>query len=283
MSHVEEVREAVRAVNGPPGSQSLDDSSLRPLLQQLARYWWVELLLGVFWVVVAIVVLKFNHSSVVTVGVLTGIMFLVFAAEEFLLAVLDKGASRWVWVLFGVLLAASGIVALIHPEATFAGFADILGFVFLMIGILWTVQAFAERVFNDLWWLGLISGILMVGLAFWVSGQFFLTRAATTQVFGDATGGLPKEHVVAVFVDDAEVVEGQPRGLDGAITVTGAVKSSRELGTFHTRGTAAKLISGLKLLDSFDSLALLRESAQIDRLCWRVAATAVQVGLRRVP
>ena len=45
-------------------------------------------------------------------------------------------------MLFGVLLAASGIVALIHPEATFAGFADILGFVFLMIGILWTVQAF---------------------------------------------------------------------------------------------------------------------------------------------
>ena len=75
MSHVEEVREAVRAVNVPPGSQSLDDSRLRPLLQQLARYWWVELLLGVFWVVVAIVV----FTSVVTVGVLTGIMFLVFA------------------------------------------------------------------------------------------------------------------------------------------------------------------------------------------------------------
>ena len=29
-------------------------------------------------------------------------------------------------MLFGVLLAASAIVALIHPEATFAGFADIL-------------------------------------------------------------------------------------------------------------------------------------------------------------
>jgi uncharacterized membrane protein HdeD (DUF308 family) len=84
----------------------------------------------------------------VTVGVLTGIMFLVFAAEEFLLAVLDKRASRWIWELFGVLLTASGIVALIHPEATFAGFADILGFVFLMIRILWTVQAFAERAFT---------------------------------------------------------------------------------------------------------------------------------------
>ena len=76
-------------MNGPPGSQSLDGSSLRPLLRQLARYWWVELLLGVFWVIVAIVVLKFNHAPVVTVGVLTGIMFLVFAAEEFLLAVLE--------------------------------------------------------------------------------------------------------------------------------------------------------------------------------------------------
>ena len=182
MSHVEEVREAVRAVNGPPGSQSLDDSSLRTLLHSSHSTGGWSCGGGVL-VVLAIVVLKFNHASVVTVGVLTGIMFLLVAAEEFLLAVLDKGAGRWAWALFGALLAASGIVALIHPEATFAGFADILGFVFLMIGILWTVQAFAERVFNDLWWLSLISGILMVGLAFWVSGQFFLTRAATLLVF----------------------------------------------------------------------------------------------------
>jgi hypothetical protein len=63
MSHVGEAREAVRAVNGAPGSSSLDDSSVRPLLHQLARYWWVELLLGVFWVVVAIVVLKVNATT----------------------------------------------------------------------------------------------------------------------------------------------------------------------------------------------------------------------------
>ena len=52
-----------------------------------------------------------------------------------------------------------------------------------MIGILWMVQAFTERVFNPLWWLGLISGVLMVILAFWVSGQFFLDRAVTLLVF----------------------------------------------------------------------------------------------------
>jgi uncharacterized membrane protein HdeD (DUF308 family) len=155
---------------------------LRPFLAQVARYWWVELLVGVLWVVIALVVLKFNHASVVTVGVLTGIMFLLFAAEEFALAALDR-SLRWMWALFGILLTAAGIVALIHPRNTFAGFADILGFVFLLIGIIWMIQAFTERAFNDLWWLGLISGILMVVLAFWVSGEFFLDRAFTLLLF----------------------------------------------------------------------------------------------------
>ena len=52
-------------------------------------------------------------------------------------------------MLFGVLLAASEIVAPMHPEATFAGFADILGLpVFLMIGILWTVRGFCRACFQ---------------------------------------------------------------------------------------------------------------------------------------
>jgi hypothetical protein len=61
-------------------------------------------------------------------------------------------------------MTAARIVALIHPEATFAGLADILGFVFLLIGVLWMVQAFMERVLNPFWWMTLISGILMVGI-----------------------------------------------------------------------------------------------------------------------
>ena len=182
MSQDIDVRKVAEQLNGPPGSQSIANPVLRPFLAQIARYWWVELLVGVLWVVIAVVVLKFNNASVITVGVLTGIMFLLFAAEEFAVAALDRSA-RWVWGLFGVLLTAAGVVALIHPRNTFAGFADILGFVFLLIGTLWMIQAFTERVFNPLWWLGLISGILMVVLAFWVSGEFFLERAATLLVF----------------------------------------------------------------------------------------------------
>jgi uncharacterized membrane protein HdeD (DUF308 family) len=153
------------------------------VLAPLARFWWLELLLGVFWLIVAAVVLKFNHASVVTVGVLTGIMFLVFAAEQFMLAAMDHGATRWLWAFFGVLLAAGGIVSLIHPRETFAGFADVLGFVFLVIGVIWTIQAFAERAINELWWLTLVSGILLIVLAFWTSGVFFLERAYVLLVF----------------------------------------------------------------------------------------------------
>ncbi len=154
----------------------------RAVVAPLARFWWIELLAGAFWLTVAAVVLKFNHASVITVGVLTGIMFLVFSAEEFALAIVDR-RGRWLWAFFAVVLVAGGVVSLIHPRETFAGFADILGFVFLVIGTIWTVHAFAERAFNQLWWLSLTSGILMVVLAFWTSGQFFLERAYLLLVY----------------------------------------------------------------------------------------------------
>ena len=36
---------------------------------------------------------------------------------------------------------------------------------------------------NDLWWLGLVSGILMFILSFWVAGQFFFEKVYVLLVF----------------------------------------------------------------------------------------------------
>jgi len=177
-AHAEERKGGPRNGQIPPGPSLGPEAAL----EKVASYWWVELLLGVFWVVISLVVLKFNQASVTTVGILTGLMFLLFAAQESVLAAVDR-PRRWLWVIFSVLLAASGIVALVQPTATFVGFADILGFVFLIIGVMWMVQAFTERPINDLWWLTLIGGILMTGMAFWVSGQFFVVRAYTLLIF----------------------------------------------------------------------------------------------------
>ena len=176
----DELKQLLGTLNGSTGEAPANP--VTTMLQRITSYWWVGLLAGIAWTVISVVILKFTNASVTTVGILTGIMFLVFAAEEFLLAAIDRRA-RWLWAIFGVLLTAAGIVALIHPVSTFAGLADIIGFVFLTIGVLWLIQAFMQRAFNDLWWMQLISGILMVGMAFWVSGQFYLTRAATLLVF----------------------------------------------------------------------------------------------------
>ena len=57
---------------------------------------------------------------------------------------------------------------------------------FLLIAILWIVEAFASKAENELWWLGLIAGILMLVIAFWVSGQFLIEKAYTLLIFAGA-------------------------------------------------------------------------------------------------
>jgi uncharacterized membrane protein HdeD (DUF308 family) len=180
---MENTVQTVPEVNERPSSPPASPFATPDVIGRfLSRYWGAELAIGVFWVVVALVVLKFNHASVVTVGVLTGLLLLLFAAEQFVLAAIAPTA-RWLWAIFGVLLTVGGIVAVVDPASTFAGLADILGFIFLLIGVQWMVQAFAERPFNPYWWLTLIGGILMVVLAFWTSGQFFVERAYTLLIF----------------------------------------------------------------------------------------------------
>jgi uncharacterized membrane protein HdeD (DUF308 family) len=150
--------------------------SVRDAVREVTGYWWVLLAAGIAWVAVALVILQFDQASVTTVGVLVGLMFLALGVENIALSTLDVPA-RWAWALFGVLFTMSAIVSFVSPADTFAGLADTLGFLFLIIGVWWMIRAFLERPINPLWWLGLISGIVMTALAFWTSGQFFIHRA----------------------------------------------------------------------------------------------------------
>ena len=85
--------------------------------------------------------------------------------------------------LFSVLFLISAVICFVNPVSTFAGLADMLGFLFLLVGVWWMIQSFLERPVNPMWWLTLISGILMTGIGFWTSGQLFATKAYTLLVF----------------------------------------------------------------------------------------------------
>ena len=157
-------------------------AALRDTTRRITGYWWTWLAGGIAWLATALVILQFDSASVTTVGILVGVMFLFAGLQNVALARVPWG-PRWVSALFGVLFLVSGILCFVEPSATFAGLADMLGFLFLIVGIWWMVRAFVERPVDPLWWLGLISGILMTGLAFWTAGQFFVERAYVLLVF----------------------------------------------------------------------------------------------------
>jgi uncharacterized membrane protein HdeD (DUF308 family) len=162
---------------------SVEGRDLREVGIGLSKLWWLWLVFGFLWIVIALVILQFDQASVTTVGVLIGAMFLISGVQQLGLAAMVGGVARWVLVFFGALLVIAGIISLISPENTFAGIADILGFLFLIVGIFWIIQAFGERGMNELWWFGLISGVAMIVLAFWTGGQFFIDKTYVLLVF----------------------------------------------------------------------------------------------------
>ena len=147
-----------------------------------AKFWWLWLVMGVIWIGVSVVILQFDQASITTIGVIVGAMFLGVSVQNFVLAGLAD-RHGWLFGVFGLLFLGAAVLAFISPENTFAALADTLGFLFLIVGIFWIIEAFAGREVNELWWLGLVAGILMVMLAFYTGGQFFIEKAYLLLIF----------------------------------------------------------------------------------------------------
>jgi uncharacterized membrane protein HdeD (DUF308 family) len=161
----------------------MDDTGMMEAAGTVAKMWWVWLVTGIIWIILSLVILQFDTASVTTVGVIIGIFFILAGLQNFFVAAVAEG-WKWLWVTFGVLFIIAGVIALVYPKDTFASIASALGFLFLVFGIFWIVEALATREANELWWMGLVAGILLVIMAFWTAGQFFYTKAYTLLVFG---------------------------------------------------------------------------------------------------
>jgi uncharacterized membrane protein HdeD (DUF308 family) len=118
-------------------------------LWRLAGPWWLFLITGIAWLIIAVMVLRFTPASVNTVGVLMGVLFLLGA----------------IW-------------AFARPFNAFWALASVLGLLLIFKGTLDIIAAVMTKEVNGTWWLGLVAGILEIVLGFWASQQSFPAQGA---------------------------------------------------------------------------------------------------------
>jgi uncharacterized membrane protein HdeD (DUF308 family) len=165
--------DAARSSQGTRAAATVD-------ARQVANLWWLWLVTGIAWIIAALVVLQFDAASIKTIGVIVGCMFIFAGVQQLMLALVGRG---WLWAVVAGFFWIAGVVCIVNPEETFAGLADTLGFLFAVVAIWWTVEAVISQSEGGLWWIGLIAGILMFIIAFWVGGQFFIEKAYVLLVF----------------------------------------------------------------------------------------------------
>ena len=146
-------------------------SGERMIVRQGARYWWVFLLSGLAWFLIAWMVLRLNATSIATVGVLLCAVFLFAAINDLGMAALAPGGWKvWYYVMAAIFFLGA-LYGFIRPVNTFFALASVLGLILVFYGTFEIVQGVASRAVNPLWWVNLVTGILLVLLAFWVSGS----------------------------------------------------------------------------------------------------------------
>jgi uncharacterized membrane protein HdeD (DUF308 family) len=150
----------------------------RLMADEAHRWWWVFLVVGIIWLLIGMVVLRLDESSVKTVGYLIGVLFVLGALTELLIA----SGSTTGWKIFHYILAVIFIVgafwSFINPQKSFFALASILGFILLFMGLMEIMAALATRDTDSMWGLRLAVGILEIVLAIWVSQRYYPARAA---------------------------------------------------------------------------------------------------------
>jgi uncharacterized membrane protein HdeD (DUF308 family) len=134
--------------------------------------WWMLLITGVAWTLVAIVLLRFDYTSVYSISLLFG--FVAIGAGIMEVAALFM-APGW-WKLLNGILAlvffVAGALAFASPGDTFVALAAIFSFILIFAGSFDIVMAISARKELQVWWLQLVGGIIELALGFWAAGYY---------------------------------------------------------------------------------------------------------------
>jgi uncharacterized membrane protein HdeD (DUF308 family) len=144
--------------------------------------WWMFLITGIAWLIIALIVLRFDTTSIATVGALLGVVFLITGLNEGMIAVVSP-SWKWAHFALGILFVIGGFLAFASPYDAFWALASILGFLLVLKGSLDVIVSAMTKDVNEFWWLGLVTGILELLLGFWASQQLFPARAALVLIW----------------------------------------------------------------------------------------------------
>ena len=132
----------------------------------VTRAWGWFLVAGIAWILFAFIVLSFNYRTVWAIAVFFGIGFIIGGVMELAVAAMTPG-WKWLHILLGIVSILAGLFALVWPGETFLVLGAIVGWLLLIYGVVDIVFAFSTRDMDNLWWMQLIAGIIMVLLGFW--------------------------------------------------------------------------------------------------------------------
>jgi uncharacterized membrane protein HdeD (DUF308 family) len=160
-----ETRRNTTTTPGPFG-QFFDDAVSK------TRFWWLLPILGVAWIVLSVVILRFDYTTVAAVAVLFGVYCLAAAVTQMMIGAASSSTGwRIAHGLLAALLVVAGVVALANFGATFVTLAAIISFYFVFRGCFDIVMALMGSAVPG-WWVLLICGFIELGLGFWAAGSW---------------------------------------------------------------------------------------------------------------
>lgn len=144
----------------------------RRALSRALPPWWSFLITGIAWMVVSLIVLRFDYTSVSSIALLFGFVALAAGVAEIGMVFLAQGWWKVLNAVLAVAFITAAIVAFVHPGNTFAALAAVFSFVLVFAGAFDIIYAISARRENDAWWLQLVGGIIELALGLWAAGYW---------------------------------------------------------------------------------------------------------------
>jgi uncharacterized membrane protein HdeD (DUF308 family) len=145
-----------------------DDPTLTQAVGEVARVWWVVLVVGIIFLGFGIVMLFNVAAGATAIAIIVG-AFLIFDGLVEMISGGRRGGSRGWAIVLGVILVIAGIVVIAWPGVTFLVIAVVWGIALLIGGIARVVSAVFLRGYGWGWLvvLGIIESIVGIVMLAW--------------------------------------------------------------------------------------------------------------------